>query len=46
MEGDDSDFANFALPILKASLEARSQNVSGNKEQPVSYTHLRAHETG
>ena len=33
MEGDDSDFANFALPVLKASLEARSQNVSGNKEQ-------------
>ena len=27
MEGDDSEFANFALPVLKASLEARSQNV-------------------
>jgi len=33
MEGGDSEFANFVLPILKAFLEARSQNVSGNKEQ-------------
>ena len=30
MEGGDSEFANFALPILKAFLEARSHNVSGN----------------
>ena len=32
MEGDDSEFANFTLPALKAYLEARSQNVSGNKQ--------------
>ena len=32
MEGGDSEFANFTLPILKAFLEARSQNVSGNKQ--------------
>ena len=31
MEGGDSEFANFTLPTLKAFLEARSQNVSGNK---------------
>ena len=28
----DSEFANFTLPILKAFLEARSHNVSGNKQ--------------
>ena len=27
-----SEFANFPLPTLKAFLEARSQNVSGNKQ--------------
>ena len=32
MEGSDSEFANFTLPTLKAFLEARSQNVSGNKQ--------------
>ena len=32
MEGGDSEFANFTLPTLKAVLEARSQNVSGNKQ--------------
>ena len=31
MEGGDSEFANFTLPTLKAFLEARSHNVSGNK---------------
>ena len=31
-EGGDSEFANFTLPTLKAFLEARSQNVSGNKQ--------------
>ena len=30
-EGGDSEFANFTLPTLKAFLEARSHNVSGNK---------------
>ena len=29
MEGGDSEFENFTLPILKAFLEACSQNVSG-----------------
>ena len=28
----DSEFGNFTLPTLKAFLEARSQNVSGNKQ--------------
>ena len=28
----DSEFVNFTLPTLKAFLEARSQNVSGNKQ--------------
>ena len=28
----DSEFANFSLPTLKAFLEARSHNVSGNKQ--------------
>ena len=28
----DSEFANFTLPTLKAFWEARSQNVSGNKQ--------------
>ena len=32
----DSEFANFTLPILKAFLEARSHNVSGNKQLLVS----------
>ena len=32
MEGGDSEFANFTLPTLKAFLEARNQNVSGNKQ--------------
>ena len=32
MEGDDSEFANFTLPTLKAFFEARSHNVSGNKQ--------------
>ena len=31
MESSDSEFANFTLPTLKTFLEARSQNVSGNK---------------
>ena len=30
MEVGDGEFANFTLPTLKAVLEARSQNVSGN----------------
>ena len=32
MEGGDSEFANFTLPTLKMFLEARSQNVSVNKQ--------------
>ena len=32
MEGSDSEFANFSLPTLEAFLEARSHNVSGNKQ--------------
>ena len=32
MEGSDSEFAKFTLPTLKAFLDARSQNVSGNKQ--------------
>ena len=32
MEGGDSECANFTLPTLKAYLEARSHNVSGNKQ--------------
>ena len=32
MEGGHSEFANFMLPTLKAFLEARSHNVSGNKQ--------------
>ena len=31
MEGDDSELANFTLPAF-AFLEARSQNVPGNKQ--------------
>ena len=31
MEGGDTEFANFTLHTLKAFLEARSHNVSGNK---------------
>ena len=30
--GVDSEFANFTLQTLKAFLEARSHNVSGNKQ--------------
>ena len=32
MEGGDSEFANFILPMLKAFLQALSHNVSGNKQ--------------
>ena len=32
MEGGNSEFANFTLPALKAFLEARSHNVSDNKQ--------------
>ena len=32
MEGGDSEFANFTLSTIKTFLEARSQNVSGNKQ--------------
>ena len=32
MEGSDSEYENFTLPTLRAFLEARSQNVSGNKQ--------------
>ena len=32
MEGGDSEFADSTLPTLKIFLEARSQNVSGNKQ--------------
>ena len=32
MEGGNSEFANFPLPALKAFSEARSQNVSSNKQ--------------
>ena len=35
MEGGDSEFANFTLPTLKAFFEARSHNVSGNKQNLV-----------
>ena len=35
MEGGDSEFANFTLPTLKAFLEARSHNASGNKQSLV-----------
>ena len=35
MEGGDSEFANFTLPTLKAFLKARSQSVSGNKQELV-----------
>ena len=31
-DSSDSEFANFTLPTLKAFLEARSQNVSSNKQ--------------
>ena len=40
MGGGDSEFANFTLPSLKTFFEARSQNVSGNKQ------YLVAHATG
>ena len=32
MEGGDSEVANFTLPTLKTFFDARSQNVSGNKQ--------------
>ena len=32
MEGGDSEFANFTPSTLKAFLEARGHNVSGNKQ--------------
>ena len=32
VESGDSEFANFTLLTLKTFLEARSQNVSGNKQ--------------
>ena len=35
MEGGDSEFAKFTVPALKAFLKARSQSVSGNKQEPV-----------
>ena len=35
MEGGDSEFAKFTLPPLKTFLEARSQNVSGSKQELV-----------
>ena len=35
MEGGDSKFAKFTVPTVKAFLKARSQNVSGNKQQLV-----------
>ena len=35
MEGGDSKFAKFTVPTLMAFLKARSQNVSGNKQQLV-----------
>ena len=37
MEDVDCEFVNFTLPILKAFLEARSHNVSGNKQQLVAH---------
>ena len=36
IEGGDSEFVNFTLPTLKAFLEARNHNVSGNKQELVS----------
>ena len=35
MEGGDSEFAKFTVPTLKAFLKARSQSVSGNKQELV-----------
>ena len=35
LEGCESEFAKFTLLTLKAFLKARSQNVSGNKQQLV-----------
>ena len=32
VEGGDSEFANFTLPMLKAFFEAHSHKVSGNKQ--------------
>ena len=38
MEGGDSEFANFTLPTLKAFFEARSHDVSENKQKLVART--------
>ena len=35
MKGDDNKFVQFTAPTLKAFLKARSQNVSGKKQQLV-----------
>ena len=35
MEDGDSEFAKFIVPTLKAFLKARSQSVSGNKQELV-----------
>ena len=37
MEGGDSEFVKFTLLTLKAILKARSQNVSGDKQQLVAH---------
>ena len=35
MEGGDSEFENVTQPTLKTFLEARNQNVSGDKQKYV-----------
>ena len=35
MEGSDGEFTKFTGPTLKAFLKARSQSVSGNKQELV-----------
>ena len=35
MEGGDSEFSKFTVPILKAFKKARSQSVSGSKQELV-----------
>ena len=42
MVGGESEFANFTLPTLKAFLEARRHNVSGNKQGRFQYAHLQS----
>ena len=37
MKSGDSEFENFTLPTLKTFLDARSQNVSGNKQSLVAH---------